>query len=108
MDAIEQLLAVLDAIVREQPTIALRAAAIRRERAQGAPYSIIVPDEIPPLIVERTRDILKELGAASGRLQRAEAQALHAEGLSMDRIESLFGLTRQGIADFIHAVAVDA
>jgi DNA invertase Pin-like site-specific DNA recombinase len=101
LGAIDHLLSVLEQISRDRVAIAQRAELIRIRREAGVPYAVIVPDESPPLIVERTRHSLNELVRAAGRLQRAEARALYAEGLSMDRIASLFGISRQRVADLV-------
>jgi hypothetical protein len=101
LDAIDELLGVLDSICETRDRIAERAKHIGERRANGVGYSVIVPEEDRPLIVERARACSNELVEAAGRLQRAEARALHAEGLSMDRIGALFGVTRQRVADFL-------
>jgi hypothetical protein len=106
LDAIDNLVEVLGTICEQKSKIARRAALIRKRREKDVPYSVIVPEEIPPLIVERARESLNELVDAAGRLQRAEARALYAEGMSMDRIGSLFGVTRQRIADFVREESV--
>ncbi len=67
------------------------------------PYSVIVPEEERPLIVERARANLFDLVEAAGRLQRAEAKALHDERLTMESIGALFGVTRQRVADFLRS-----
>ena len=108
LEAIDNLVAVLDVICKQKAEITDRALLIRNRRESGDLYSVIVPEEIPPLIVERARDSFNELIDAAGRLQRAEARALHAEGMSMDRIGSLFGVTRQRIADFVRDATLDA
>jgi hypothetical protein len=108
LDAIDNLVEALDGICQQRTKIARRAALIRKRREAGVAYSVIVSEEIPPLIVERARDSLNELVDAAGRLQRAEARALYAEGMSMDRIGSLFGVTRQRIADFLRELRVEA
>jgi hypothetical protein len=107
LEAMDNLIAVLDGICQQKSKIARRASLIRRRRAAGVQYSTIVPEEIPPLIVERARESLNDLLDAAGRLQRAEARALYAEGMSMDRIGSLFGVTRQRIADFLRDAPVE-
>jgi hypothetical protein len=107
LDAIDNLVAVLNGICEEKTQIARRAALIRKRREKGVSYSDIVPDEIQPLMVERARESLNDLVDAAGRLQRAEARALYAEGMSMDRIGSLFGVTRQRIADFVREESVE-
>lgn len=101
LDAIRQLLTVLDRIGENRDRIAERARHIGEQRSRHVPYSVIVPEEKRPLIVERARESLNDLLEAAGRLQRAEARALHDEGLSMESIGALFGITRQRVADFL-------
>ena len=101
--AIRNLLGVLDGICEARDSIAERARHISERRAKNEPYSVIVPEEERPLIVERARANLFDLVEAAGRLQRAEAKALHNEGLSMESIGSLFGVTRQRVADFLRS-----
>jgi DNA-binding CsgD family transcriptional regulator len=101
----DEVLAALDALCRalEQNTerndrAIERAAAIHRMRADGMSYREIVAAEKAPLIVELTRQNLNNLVEAGSRLRRAEAAALHAEGMTMDEIAALFGVTRQRIS----------
>jgi cell division septum initiation protein DivIVA len=101
--ALDELVGVLNTISETRDRITERAQHIRSRRASHVPYSIIVPEEERPLIVERARASLSDLVEAAGRLQRAEARALHDEGLSMDRIGSLFGVSRQRVADFLRS-----
>lgn len=75
-----------------------RAGRIRQLRAQGHRYGDIVPMEKRPLIVELITDHLSDLSQASGRFRKAEARALYAEGMTMEEIGQLFGVTRQRIA----------
>ena len=101
LDAIHHLLAILDEISENRERIAERACHIGEQRRRNVPYSVIVPEENRPLIVERARESLTDLVEAAGRLQRAEARALYKEGLSMEAIGALFGVTRQRVADFL-------
>ncbi len=98
-------LAALDALVEvlEQESAALAAAVERARglqalRAQGLPYREIVPAEAAPLVVETISRSLQRLSEAGGRWRREEARALHREGLSMERIAQLFGVTRQRVS----------
>lgn len=77
-----------------------RAEEIRRERAAGKLWSEIVTGD-RPLIVELLTRNLQELTTAGSRLRRLEARALHDEGLSMERIGQLFGVTRQRISELL-------
>jgi hypothetical protein len=77
-----------------------RAEEIRRERAAGKPWSEIVSGD-RPLIVELLTRNLQALTTAGSQLRRLEARALHDEGLSMERIGRLFGVTRQRISELL-------
>lgn len=100
LEALEDLLVVLrdrghvDAIVR-------RAEELRRSRMAGAAYAETVNEEARPLIVEVLSGHIQALLATSARFRRAEAAALHAEGLTMDQIAGLFGVTRQRVSTLL-------
>jgi hypothetical protein len=96
---------VLDELVRalEESTAANQAAVrrareIQRDAASGKSVREIVLAEEPPLIVELTRANIERLYDVGGRLRRAEARALHEEGVTMDTIARLFGVTRQRVS----------
>jgi hypothetical protein len=103
----DELLAALDELVaalhqnnaRNAEAIA-RAEEIKRERAAGRAWSEIVSGE-RPLIVELLTRNLEALTTYGSRLRRLEARALHDEGLSMERIGALFGVTRQRISELL-------
>lgn len=78
-----------------------RADTIRTQRAEGLPYSKIVDTDAQPLIVEGLTAILSRLSDTGSRWRRAEARALHDEGLSMERIAELFGVTRQRVSSLL-------
>ena len=79
-------------------TIIERAEHIRAMRGEGMPYREIVPQEERPLIVEMLTANLELLAGVGSRLRRAEAKALYDEGLTMDEIATLFGVSRQRVA----------
>jgi hypothetical protein len=75
-----------------------RAEVLRERRARGDSWRAIVEEEAPPLVVQLVTSSAEALHDAGGRLRRAEARALHADGLSMDAIARHFGVTRQRIS----------
>ncbi|MBW3657743.1 MAG: helix-turn-helix domain-containing protein [Actinobacteria bacterium] len=81
--------------------IVARAEQLRARRAEGAAYSETVDEESRPLIVEVLSEHIQSLLRTSARFRRAEAAALHAEGLTMDRIAELFGVTRQRVSTLL-------
>jgi len=67
-------------------------------RDQDQPYRDIVLNEQRPLIVELLTESLELLSAVGSRLRRVEASVLHEDGLTMDEIAALFGVTRQRVS----------
>lgn len=99
--ALEALTALVSVLEEESVALAAavqRARRVQEQRAEGRPYREIVPDEPEPLIVETISRSLARLSDAGGRWRREEARALHREGLSMERIAALFGVTRQRVS----------
>src|SRR5207248_8465777 len=87
---------------RIQATIA-RAERIREQREAGMSYREIESGETRPLIVELTRDNLAALVEAGSKLRRAEARALHAEGMTMEQLAELFGVSRQRVSALLRS-----
>ena len=103
MDALD---GVVDAIDDARGRITLiedRAAEIKRRRAAGLEYLAIFPSEERPLIVALLAETITLLHEASGRFRREEARALHTEGVTMDEIAALFGVTRQRISEVLRS-----
>jgi hypothetical protein len=67
-------------------------------RGTGESWSAIVPTEDKPLVVEMLSANLERLSAAGSRLRRAQAKALHDEGMTMEQIAVCFGVTRQRVS----------
>ena len=72
-----------------------RARQLRAMRAEGTTWREAVESEERPLIVERITRALETLNSAGSRWRREEACALHADGVSISGIATLFGVTRQ-------------
>lgn len=99
--ALEALSALVSVLEEESAALAAavhRARRLQTQRSEGLPYREIVPGEPAPLIVETISRSLARLSDAGGRWRREEARALHREGLSMERIAALFGVTRQRVS----------
>jgi len=95
VDALDDLRRCLEASVTELTAAFERVAELQELRAAGNPWVDIVIAEERPLVVERITHVLDELGEAGGRFRRAEAVALQQEGVSLNRIGQLFGVSRQ-------------
>ena len=98
LDALEELVETLKAN-NERIGVALdRAEAIRIARREGRSYKEIVSEESRPLIVDVLNENLDRLIRSGARFRRAEAKALHDEGVTMERIAEIFGVTRQRVS----------
>ncbi len=64
----------------------------------GDPVTDIVADEPSPRIVELLTQNMSALETSGAAFRTAQAGVLHHEGLTMDRIADLFGVTRQRIS----------
>jgi predicted DNA binding protein len=75
-----------------------RIAQLRRLRAKGASYTESVSTNDGPLIVQLLTESSAALDRSGANVRRAEARALHAEGLTMEQIAERFGVTRQRVS----------
>ena len=86
---------------RRAGLIKKRIAQLRRSRAKGASYTELVSDGDSPLIVQLLTESSKALDSSGSNVRRAEAQALHAEGMTMEQIAERFGVTRQRVSTLL-------
>lgn len=98
LDAVEALDAVLEANLERTRAMRERMAQMRGERGAGRSYREIVEGDRGPLLVELLSRSAQDLDRVGARVRRAEAAALHAEGLTMDEIARLFGVSRQRVS----------
>lgn len=98
LSELDHLIVALDENARAIEVIRERADGLRQRRAAGETWAEIVPTEERPLVVEVLSANLNRLAEAGSRFRRAEARALHREGMTMDRIAALFGVSRQRVS----------
>ncbi len=108
LDALDLLEGALRDNIRRNEQALSRAQDIRRQRAIGEPYREIVSPEARPLIVELIAENMKVLSTAGARLRREMAQALRDEGLTIDAIAKLFGVSRQRISELLRGRSSDS
>ncbi len=89
---------VIDANEKRATLIKKRMSRIRRARAQGLEYRDAVANEDGPLIVQLVTESSAALDRSGANVRRAEAEALYAEGMTMDQIAERFGVTRQRVS----------
>ena len=101
--ALDDLVAAIEENGRRNQRVLERAAYLRAERQKGRSYSELVSVEQRPLIVELIGENLRRLNEYGSRLRREEARALHDEGVTMEEIAALFGVTRQRVSALLKA-----
>ncbi len=75
-----------------------RIRYLRRELDNGRGLPDIVPAEESPLLVQLLTESANLLHTYGTRVRRTEARALHGEGMTMDEIARLFGVSRQRVS----------
>jgi DNA-directed RNA polymerase sigma subunit (sigma70/sigma32) len=98
MKALDDLDRALDQSVVMAQRMKDRMVEIRAAYAEGRPLSEIVLREEAPLIVQLLTESTNLLHTYGNRVRRTEARALHQEGMTMDEIAKLFGVTRQRVS----------
>jgi hypothetical protein len=83
---------------RRARLIKRRIAQLRRSRAKDVPYTDLVTSENGPLIVHLLTESSAALDTSGAGVRRAEAEALYAEGQTMEQIAKSFGVTRQRVS----------
>jgi hypothetical protein len=78
--------------------ITARADTLRQALEAGTPLSEAVTYEDRPLIVELITETIEDLQQAGVELRRVEARALRLQGLTIEEVGRLFGVTRQRVS----------
>ncbi len=102
-EALDAVLHVLERGRDRVDVVATRAAELRVGRAEGLSYADLITGANGPLVLDVLSELLDGLFDAGSRLRRAEVRALHADGLSMDKIGRLLGVSRQRVSTLINS-----
>jgi DNA-directed RNA polymerase sigma subunit (sigma70/sigma32) len=98
LDALHALRTALDENVRRAAEMSAGIEEIRAQRAAGRSYSEIVSDAGPRVVVELLTESAHALASAGAAVRRMQAEALYREGMTMDEIARVFGVTRQRVS----------
>ena len=105
-----ELFEALDAVVQilEQgpdrlAVVAARAEELRSGRSRGLSFAELLTGARHPIVLDVLAELLDGLFDAGSRLRRAEARALYADSLSMDKIALLLGVSRQRVSAIINS-----
>lgn len=96
--ALRDLDRVIDVNLEHLGSIRRRIAEIQRQRSDGLSYTEIVEAAQSPLLVQLVTESKEVLDGFGARVRRAEALALHQEGMTMEEIAEKFGVTRQRVS----------
>ena len=91
-----------DNIARNE-AIQRRAVRLLEQLDEDLPLAELMRQEPGPPIVELLSANLATLSDAGATLRGTQAQALRAEGLTMEEIADLFGVTRQRVSSLLAA-----
>jgi len=98
IEALDDLVEALAQNIEASELAMKRARNIKELRARGLPYRDIADETGAPVVVQLVTANLDRLRLFGARLRQAQAAALYDEGLTMDQIAGLFGVTRQRIS----------
>lgn len=101
MEALRELDCALDQAIDMIRRMKRRIGELEKAQAAGRPLREIVPAEETPLIVQLLTQSTNLLHSYGNRVRRTEARALYAEGMTMDEIAKLFGVTRQRVSSLL-------
>lgn len=96
--ALAELDGAIDVTIERAGRMRERIAEIQRALTAGRPLHEIVPHEETPPLVGLLTQSAEHLQAYGSRVRRTEARALHKEGLTMEQIARLFGVSRQRVS----------
>jgi DNA-directed RNA polymerase sigma subunit (sigma70/sigma32) len=98
LQAIRELDRALDENLERAQRMKDRIAELEEAYAAGRSITEVVPRQRTPLIVQLLTESAETLHAYGSRVRRTEARALRGEGMTMDEIARLFGVSRQRIS----------
>lgn len=84
--------------VQRSNAIQGRVEWMQERLAEGVTPSELIREEPRPAMVEMITMNIEALQVLGSRLRQAEARALRADGVTMEEIAQLFGVTRQRIS----------
>ena len=107
--ALEALVAELEDCMGRLAHARDRAERLLEHRQGGGAWLDVVTAENRPLVVESISAVMSSLATAGHAWRQEQARALHDEGVSINRIAALFGVTRQRISALLReGAAADA
>jgi|SRR5579875_161348 len=105
LDALTALEQALEVNMESTRQMKRRIGQLREACAAGRPVREIVPQEESPLLVQLLTESARRLEEHGSRVRRTEARLLHREGVPMEQIGRLFGVTRQRVSALLRTAS---
>lgn len=107
VSTIDELDAALAENIERSIEVRRRLMTLRTEAERSGSVLAAIEAEPTPRTVELLTENVETLHSAGARLRAAQALALRAEGLTIEAIADLFGVTRQRISALLRQRAAD-
>lgn len=101
LEAVRDLDAALNQTMENVQAMKRRAREILDAAVQDRPLREVVPLEQRPLLVQLLTHATDTLQSYGNRVRTTEAHALYSEGMTMDQIARLFGVSRQRVSTLL-------
>lgn len=101
--ALEELVEALRQNVDASQVAMERARMIKALRARGLDYRDIADETGAPLVIQLVTENLDRLRVHGAQLRQVQAAALYEEGMTMNEIAELFGVTRQRVSALLRS-----
>lgn len=98
VEALYRLTDEIDRSLGELEDARRQAEALLEARRSGRDWQDVVAGEERPLLLENISTVLGALGTVGSAWRRQQVKALASEGVSINQIAALFGVTRQRIS----------
>ena len=99
--ALRDLEGALDETLESVELMKARTGQILRNAEAGHPLRDSVPVEQRPVLVQLLTQATELLQTYGNRVRKTEAKALYSEGMTMDQIARVFGVSRQRVSTLL-------
>jgi predicted XRE-type DNA-binding protein len=103
--ALDRLVDIADSNATELRSLERDLRAIQAERRRGRSWQQILSASAVPQVLARLSRVAADLATAGGSFRRGIARALRSEGMMVNEIAGLFGVSRQRVSTLVRSDA---